>query len=172
MGHFFWGKGNNRAISFCLVRLRRLSPDFCTLQCWLQGRRNYVALAGFVWSAQDDFRVCPHSRCQVLSNDKTVIFRCLTFKLSRLQLVKKDISEQVLLCILFFPLPRLLFHCILTPWRWWCEFPKLEYYASLQKMEIAYTCKVAVLFNNLSIDRFYPQATQRAFHSRAELVTG
>lgn len=38
-------------------------------------------------------------------------------------------------------------------------------------MEIAYTCKVAVLFNNLSIDRFYPQATQRAFHSRAELIT-
>lgn len=155
LGPFFWGKGNNRAISFCLVRLRRLSPDFCTLQCWLQGRRNYVALAGFVWSprshrhprdaetdrhkqsahssllkirpqirkynifkdlqiqsvefwtscacAQDDFRVCPDSRCQVLSNDKTVIFRCLTFKLSRLQLVKKDISEQALLCILFFP---------------------------------------------------------------------
>ena len=155
LGPFFGGKGNNRAISFCLVRLRRLSPDFCTLQCWLQGRRNYVVLAGFVWSprshrhprdaetdrhkqsahssllkirpqirkynifkdlqiqsvefwtscacAQDDFRVCPDSRCQVLSNDKTVIFRCLTFKLSRLQLVKKDISEQALLCILFFP---------------------------------------------------------------------
>ena len=71
--------------------------------------------------AQDDFRVCPDSCCQVLSNDKTVIFRCLTFKLSRLQLVKKDISEEALLCILFFPLPRLLLHCMLTPWRWWCK---------------------------------------------------
>ena len=50
LGSFFRGEGTNQAMSFSLVRLRRLSRDFCTLPCWLQGRRSYVALAGLVWS--------------------------------------------------------------------------------------------------------------------------